>query len=211
MKPFKLVIFDFDGTLGDSLSWFGESINIAAKKFNFRVITEEEKQSLREQDTRKIMAYLGIPWWKVPFIATFMRQLMKKNLSQVKPFPRIDTLIHSLSDQGHTLAIVSSNSLHNVTSILGPELTGKFSIIECGSSVFGKAAKFKKVLRKAGVKKEDVLSVGDEVRDIEAAKALGIKSAAVTWGYAKKNALDNARADYLFDSVDDLITMLSHH
>lgn len=208
MNRYEIIIFDFDGTLGDSLSWFGETINTAAKRFNFRVISEEEKEKLREEETKNIMSYLGISWWKVPFIAAFMRKEMKRQLSKVQLFPGIKELLEALSHQNYQLALVSSNSYSNVASVLGSELMGRFSFIECGSSVFGKPAKFQKILKKARGKRSVILAIGDEVRDIEAAREVGIDCGAVTWGYAKEKALADAKADYFFHSTNDILKLL---
>jgi phosphoglycolate phosphatase-like HAD superfamily hydrolase len=49
-----------------------------------------------------------------------------------------------------------------------------------------------------------VFYIGDETRDIEAAKKAGIKSIAVTWGYNTKAILDNSNPDFLCESTDAL-------
>lgn len=94
---YRLIIFDFDGTLADSFGWFARNINQAAAKYNFRVVTHEEHEKLRLLDTRSILAYLGIPWWKVPFIARYMRSLMARDVSTIKLFIGVDELIQQLA------------------------------------------------------------------------------------------------------------------
>ena len=208
MNKYKLIIFDFDGTLADTITWFSESINLAAEKYNFRKLTGEEMEELRGKETKEILSYLGISWWKIPFIASYMRQLMAEKISSIYLFDRVELLLNQLSDKNYKLAVVSSNSLHNVSQVLGPKNMALIDHIECGASVFGKDSKYKKILAKTKFAPHEVLSLGDETRDIEAARKVRIHSGAVTWGYAKGEVLRNAKANYTFENMDELMEML---
>ncbi len=202
---YKLVIFDFDGTIGNSFLWFQESINKAAKRYKFKEINQTEIEKLRELKTREIMSYLGVPWWKVPFIARYMRKLMTDDLEKITFFDGVPSLMNKFSEEGIYIVILSSNSFQNVVKILGPEITIKINQIECGVSIFGKKNRFKKMIKKFGLSTKDVLAIGDETRDIEAARAAGIRSGAVTWGYATREALEAESPDYIFHSMNDII------
>ena len=74
----------------------------------------------------------------------------------------------------------------------------------CGVSLFGKAAAFRRVLRRAGVRPEDALCVGDELRDLEAAAEAGIPFGAVTWGYPSADALRARTPAVVFERVDEV-------
>ena len=63
--------------------------------------------------------------------------------------------------------------------------------------------------RRAGVKPAQVISIGDEVRDIEAARNAGIACAAVSWGYAAPAALRALAPDHMFDQMDEIVAMLA--
>ncbi len=71
----------------------------------------------------------------------------------------------------------------------------------CGASLFGKAAKFKDVLKRTGIAAADAICIGDEVRDGEAARQAGIDFGAVSWGYASTEALRQTSPALVFDSV----------
>lgn len=208
MKNYKLIIFDFDGTLADSYSWFRDSINKAARKYHFREINAEEMEALRGRKTKEIMQYLGVIWWKVPFIAKYMRSLMTEDLTNISLFTGIDSLIKKLADDGAFIVILSSNSHHNVAGVLGGDNVKRIDHFECGVSIFGKKSKLKKVIRKYKVSSGQVISIGDETRDIEAARALGIHSGAVTWGYATVEALEAESPTYIFNNVEELRQIL---
>jgi len=60
------------------------------------------------------------------------------------------------------------------------------------------------VIRRAGAAPQNVISIGDEVRDIEAARAVGIACGAVSWGYAAPAALQALAPDYMFAQMDEI-------
>ena len=70
---------------------------------------------------------------------------------------------------------------------------------ECGASLFGKAAQFRKVLRAERHRRaRDAICIGDEIRDLDAARAAGIAFGAVTWGYTAPEALIARGTDVVF-------------
>ena len=71
--------------------------------------------------------------------------------------------------------------------------------------MFGKAAKFRRVLRMAGVSPEQALCIGDEIRDLEAARAAGVDFGAVAWGYTNAEALQKRAPDAMFASMGDIL------
>ncbi len=202
---YRLVIFDFDGTLADSADWFISMTNGAADRFRFRRITDEEVAMLRGRSSREVVAYMGVPAWKMPMIARYAHKLVAQHASKIPLFPGVGDLLRGLSEQGIKTALVSSNSEANVRAILGPELAGLVNLYDCGASVFGKTRKFRAVIRRAKVSKAEVISIGDETRDIEAAAKAGIASGAVTWGYARPEILAEHKPTILFGAMGDIL------
>ena len=202
---YRLLIFDFDGTLADSALWFGRVLNGVAKRYGFRQIDVAEMAELRGQPNREIIRRLGVPAWKMPFIAAHFRQLAAEAAPELKLFPDVEVMLRRLSSGGVKIAVVSSNSEATVRAVLGAELAGLISYYGCGASVFGKAPKFRAVIRKAGVEEADVLCVGDEVRDIEAARKAHLATGAVTWGYATPEILRAQRPSAVFETPRDIL------
>src|SRR3954447_11094520 len=66
---YKLVIFDFDGTLADSADWMRRTINQLAERYDFKRIADDEFETLHGRDNRAIVRHLGVPAWKMPLIA----------------------------------------------------------------------------------------------------------------------------------------------
>jgi phosphoglycolate phosphatase len=181
--PYSLVIFDLDGTLADSFPWFRRHVNGVADRFAFRRIADEDVEGLRHADSREILARLEVSRWKLPAIARHMRQLKAQHLADIP--------------------LVSSDSEANARRQLG-ELAALFSQFDCGASIFGKAAKFRRVVRRSALKPDAVIAIGDEVRDIEAARAAGIACGAVRWGFASTEALRARAPDLMFERMEDI-------
>ncbi|MCA3711455.1 MAG: HAD hydrolase-like protein, partial [Phenylobacterium sp.] len=93
---YRLVIFDFDGTLADSADWFISMTNEVARRFRFRQISDDEVAMLRGRSSREVVAYMRVPAWKMPFIARHTRRLVSENTSEIPLFPESPDLIRRL-------------------------------------------------------------------------------------------------------------------
>jgi phosphoglycolate phosphatase len=205
MSKNRLAIFDFDGTIADSMEWALGVMNEVARQYRFREISVEEREILRGRPNREVIAYLGIPAWKLPLIARGVRKIAARDISQIRIFPWVPDIFSSLRSRGTVIAIVSSNSEANIRRVLGDDVASMVQQYAGGASLFGKAAKIKAAIRKCASSAEATTSVGDEVRDIEAAQTAGISSLAVTWGYATAPALEAARPTQLVHSPAELL------
>jgi phosphoglycolate phosphatase len=202
--PYKLAIFDFDGTLADSFAWFMRVVNDAAAVFAFKTIAPDETDLLRGKSAREMVAHVGVPMWKMPLIASYMRRRKAQDLTSIRPFDGATAMLRDVHAAGVTLAVVNSNSEANVRGILGTEPAALISHYECGVSLFGKAARFKNVLRRSGCGRAETIAIGDEIRDIEAARQAGIAFGAVSWGYTLPEALTQERPEQMFRSFEDI-------
>ncbi|PCD02518.1 HAD family hydrolase [Sphingomonas spermidinifaciens] len=207
--PIRLVIFDFDGTLADSGHWFLGIVDHLAQRYRFRTVEAGEVERLRALPTREVIRHLRIPAWKLPFIARYVRTLFALHTHEVQLFDGVSEMLAALEAAEVRLALVTSNAEINARRILGPENAARFAIWECASSLYGKAPRFRRVLKAAGVSPAEAVAIGDETRDIEAARRCGIRSGAVHWGYAHREALDELAPDYGFDSPDAVIRLLA--
>ena len=203
MPTYKLAIFDLDGTLSDSLPWFRRVVNAIADKHRFKRIEDGDVEMLRGKSSREIIGYLEVPMWRMPVIARDFRRMKSEIIHTIPLFAGVDAMLRELSQRGVTLAMVSSDSENNVRHALG-ESAGLISQFACGASLFGKAAKFKTVLKRTGMAAADAICIGDEVRDGEAAQKAGIDFGAVSWGYAKTEALRQASPVLMFERVADI-------
>jgi phosphoglycolate phosphatase len=202
---YKLVIFDFDGTLADSFPWLISVMDELADRFKFKRLDKNQIETLRGYDARKLIKEYRVPFWRIPSIGKHIRNLMSENIHSIRMFEGIPALLQSLAEQGAVLAVLSSNSCQNIHQVLGPENTALISYYECGVAIFGKPAKIRKLLKISGVQPDEAILIGDEIRDLEAARAVPIASGAVSWGYARVEALQAHAPSEFFDSVSEIV------
>ncbi|MDI1266682.1 MAG: HAD hydrolase-like protein [bacterium] len=203
MTRYRLAIFDFDGTLADSMPWFRASFQDMIKRFDLAPVRDDEIEGLRALSAREMMARLNVSMWQLPAIVTDMRKRKLAAAGDTPLFPGIPEMLTGLQTSDVRTAIVSSDSEISVRQVLGStaSLIGHF---DCGASLFGKHWKFRRVARRFGVEPSQAICIGDELRDIEAARAAGMNSAAVAWGYALPSALQAAGPTHLFGSIEEM-------
>jgi phosphoglycolate phosphatase len=204
---YRLAIFDLDGTLADSLPWFLRIANTVADKHGFRRIETHEIESLRGKGSREIVRHFQVPMWRMPLIARDVRRMKAASLDGISLFAGVDGMLESLSAKGVVRAMVSSDSEDNVRRSLGANARA-ISHFACGASLFGKAKKFAKIMRLAGIPPAQTIAIGDEVRDAEAAQKAGIDFGAVSWGYASMEALRRTRPALVFERMEEIAEKL---
>jgi phosphoglycolate phosphatase len=201
---YRLAIFDFDGTLADSLPWLRGVFGDLAREFGFRTPEADELEALRRTPPRDAMALLKVSRWKMPFIAARVRRRMATELHAIRAFAGVDEVLQRLDEAGVRLAVVSSNSRRNVERVLGPPAAARIAHWACGAGLLGKATLFKRVLARSGIPAAQAICVGDEIRDAQAARAAGIAFGAVGWGYHALDALLVEKPAEVFEQVGDL-------
>jgi phosphoglycolate phosphatase len=205
---YRLVIFDFDGTLADSFPFFLQAVNMLADVHGFRKIGRDELDALRGHDARQVLSHVGLPMWKVPRVAAHYRQLMAQHADRIALFEDTSAMLHELAAHGIVLALVTSNSYDNVCHTMGPENSALIAHHECGVSLFGKRSKLRKILDKSGVPAQHALYIGDELRDFDAARAEGLAFGAVGWGYTRFDVLLARQPECAFSKVSDIAEKL---
>ena len=201
---YRLAIFDFDGTLADSFPFFLSVFNTIADRHGFRRIDVEKAVQLRHYDTRRMMDHVGMPAWKLPAASRTFMAMMKESAGAIGLFDGVAGALRHLAAQVLTIAVVSSNSGHNVRTVLGPELSALVARFECGMSVFGKASRIRAVLKRCGAAPDEAIYIGDQGTDAEASHKAGVAFGAVRWGYATIEALRATGCDDEFATPAEL-------
>lgn len=202
---YRLLIFDFDGTLADTFPAFLRAFQEAIPRFGLPAVGPEELARLRGMEAKEIIRFLKLPLWKVPRVGKFVRERMAAE--PLRLFPGMEEILPTLATSGTTLAIVSSNSEANIRTVLGTKLAHLFNTFACGVSLFGKAARFRQVLKRTDLPAAETLTIGDELRDAKAAQAAGIAFGAVAWGYTEVTALQQSAPAAVFHTPADLLAL----
>ncbi|WP_377473988.1 MAG: HAD-IA family hydrolase [Microcoleus anatoxicus] len=204
----KVIIFDFDGTLADTIDVLLSITNRLSAEFGFKSATKEELAQLSTLTPWQLLTYSGISLFKLPLLIRKLKAELRNEIANIQLFAGIKEVLLELKTQGFTLGIITSNSRENVlVSMKNNGLEGVFDFID-SATTFGKHKIIYRWLRRENFNPEQVVYVGDEVRDIEAAKRTGIKVIAVTWGFNSQSALAASSPDFLIEHPAELIPII---
>ncbi|MBU3978627.1 HAD-IA family hydrolase [Patescibacteria group bacterium] len=204
----KIIIFDFDGTLADTIPISINILKNLASKYYHKTIDEKLIKKLRNKSIPEIFKELDISIIKLPFIARKARKELNKEIANLKPIKGISEILNQLKKQKIILGIVSSNSKESIIKFLEVNNLNIFNFIYTNSRIFGKANNLKRLLRRNKWNIENTIYIGDEIRDIEAAKKTGIKIISVAWGVNSLKKLAQYHPDILVKSPQELLTRL---
>lgn len=199
----KALIFDFDGVVVDSLSLQIEAINEVAEKYGYRKIESEEEY--RKRSLKELIDYLGMSWENVEMISSDIDEHASHKYDSVRMFPGVKESLKELSEN-FELIIVSSNSGDVITDVLSRcGLEDFFDQVSAANGLFEKSKVLKDIAEERGT--DDLVFVGDEVRDVKAAKEAGIKTVCVSWGFDSAQRLLKEDPDYLLESTEELTSL----
>ena len=206
----KLILFDFDGTIADTFPYIIILYNKFGSAYGFGTISENELERLKGKTIPELMKEFNVSLFRLPFLIGKVRRELYSQIDKVKPFPRIKKVIETLKKRDLTLGVVSSNSKENIERFFKKNTMRGFDFIHCERNIFGKDKVFENIIRKYGFPKEDVIYIGDEVRDIEACRKAGIDVISVTWGFNKKELLKKENPTLIADTPEKLLCLLTN-
>lgn len=201
------IIFDLDGTLADSMDVAIDIIN--DMHIVDRPVTRDDYERTKNLTIPAIFKEFGVPLWRAPQLVVRARSEITKRIHEIPLFDGMNDAINSLAIH-HSLYVMSSNSLGNVRKFLEQHnIRRSFDQIYGGAGVFGKTKALNRVVRQHKLDKQCTYYIGDEVRDIVAAKKAGLKSVAVTWGFNGEEILTAQKPDYIVRTPDELMAIFA--
>jgi phosphoglycolate phosphatase len=207
-QPSTVIIFDFDGTLADSMEDLIAEYNRLAPRFRVQPLAREDLAHLRTLGPHAALKAQGVSLWKLPLLVHAMRSALRGHVAGLEPFPGIAPALRELSALGARLAILSTNSTENINGFLARHDLSVFEHVAGGSSMFGKARALQRLISKHRFDPSQTWYVGDEVRDIAAASAAGVRSASVGWGYGARSTLVAHKPDRFVEQPGQLPELL---
>lgn len=204
----KQIIFDLDGTLVDSLDIFIKIGNEMAHRYGYQPITQEKIKELLKLPMRKRIESLKIPVFKIPRIGVEILNAFNSYAAEIKPIEGIAEMLHTLHGKGYGLNIVSSNSVHNIETFLKVNHLELFDNIQSSKGLFGKHVTIGRLITKLGAAKEDVIYIGDEQRDVEASRKIGIRVISVLWGFDSKELLEKVEPHFYAEKPGDIVEII---
>jgi phosphoglycolate phosphatase len=207
-KDPKLLLFDFDGTIADTLRNGLEILNEMAAEFGYRPLLGDDVEVARNMTTRQLIRYLGISTTRLPMISLRGVKLLHSRIHQIHPIPGIPELLYQLRDEKIPMGILTSNSEENVCAFLQRHHLEVFSFIRSSSRLFGKAHEIRAILRNNKLSAKEVIFIGDETRDVEAAHRTKVPIVAVGWGYNSRKVLEAQKPQATIEHPKELLKLL---
>ena len=219
----KLLMFDLDGTLVDSVGglamaldrtlvsfdrqpvgseaasqWVGNGVEMLVRRA-LAVGNDAEAQALTDEFVQ-------------PILQQFSEFYVVHNLDNSALFPGVIEALTRLAAGGYEMAVVTNKGERFTPAMLASfELDGFFSQVICGDTLPEKKpdpAQLIYCMEQAGVTADQSLMVGDSINDILAAKAAAVRSVAVPYGYNHGEDIRNSAPDILVNNLVDLADLL---
>lgn len=210
----KLVIFDLDGTILNTISDLGTAANYALSKNGFpthslasypffvgngvkKLIERTLPEDARKEETVDML------------LADFKSYYNDHLAVFTKPYDGIVELMHNLKERGIKMAVASNKYQLAVDAIVSTY----FSDIDFVSSEGQKDSVPIKpdpsivfaILEKAGISKQETLYVGDSGVDMETARRACVDSVGVTWGFRQEKELKDSFATFIVDKPSKIL------
>jgi phosphoglycolate phosphatase len=212
---FDAVLFDLDGTLTDPRIAITSSIAYAMRDVGAQHPPPEEllwcigppiRQNLRKllatDDTHLIERAVD----------AYLRRYEIKGVSETTMYPGVDAMLQRIRDSGASVYLATTKFVEHADAVLKA-----FSLRQYFDGVFGarrdgslgdKRDLLRHIIEEIGIDPARSVMIGDREHDIIGAKANGISTIGVTYGYGSREELMNAGADALCDSPDDILAMI---
>lgn len=202
----SLFLFDFDGVLADSLDLYADAVARCFERIGTPIVKgKEDYLTLFDGNFYESMAARGVDL--VAFAQAAKEILPAIDYDAMKPFSGLIPILAALQ-KDHILAVVSSNGSRTIRKMLvrfgfDPYFREIFGF----DFLFSKKEKIDHALEKYGIPREKAFYIGDTAGDILEARAAGIRSVAVTWGWHDRERLLAVHPDFLIDIPEGLLTI----
>lgn len=193
MTKKKVMVFDFDGTLVKS-EWY---VRYVSRDY----LSKENLKIFNREGFPGLLAQKKISMFRLLNLLRKGRNEWIKYLDKFEVVEELKDVLLEMKKKGWILGLLTSNKMRNVKAVFEKYNWDFFDFYYSGLDIFGKDKVILKMLKDKGFDKEEVIYVGDEIRDVEACNKIGIKMIGVTWGYNSKKSLK--KADYLVDTPTD--------
>jgi len=215
MKKIKFIIFDFDGTIADTLPYSFQRFLEIAKALQLNDLSERQIiKEIRSKSYQELLkGSFKKAWLKLPYVVNMIKNMqieLEKEMENIKFFTGVKKFLFDLKKKGYNLAIISSNRIENINKFIKFNKIDIFDFVHGKTDLFGKEGYLKKFLKDFKLDKSEVIYIGDEIRDVEACKKAGIKMIGVSWGLHTVEALKKAGVDYLVKKPEEILSIVKN-
>lgn len=200
-----VILFDFDGTIADTHQMLIAILNNLSGEFGYEPLSEAVVQEFRGLSSQEIIRASKVSAFKIPFLIRRVKEEVQASMATVSPIVGIIESLENLTKKGYALGILTSNFEENVQIFLTHhQINDLFNWLDAGMTIFGKHRMLRRFQEKHNIEPERLIYVGDETRDIDAAKKSGVLVVSVTWGFNTREILEIHSPDALIDQPAQL-------
>jgi len=202
------VIFDFDGTLADTMGIGMEIYNKhLAGKFGLPKNIKEIANEAKHQSTSTVIKQ-HLNWWNTPIIGFLWEKYSFDYIPNSKLFTGIPELVIELKKRGFRVGILSSNMRRNIHKCLQNNHLDIFDFIQTNSPLSSKNKALNKIFSKGLANKNQSIYIGDEIKDIRSCKEVDLPIISVDWGFNHTDSLLDEKPDFFVKNVAELQKLL---
>ncbi len=200
----KTIIFDFDGTVADTMQIFINIFNKVSRNYALPTINSQDVEKLKNLSALEVIKLYKLSPVKLLKLTIYLQSELRKHIEEISIFLGISDLFDKLKSKNIQIGIVTSNTKENVEKFLQKNNI-VVDFVDGERDIFGKGKKLIKLIKRLKLNKDETIYVGDEVRDVDAAREAGIKIASVTWGMNSEERLKKANPDWIISSPTQLM------
>ncbi len=210
----KFILFDFDGTLYDTVEGITKSAQYALEKLGVRAELDELRCFAGPPLVDIFMEKFGFSYEKA-FEARglFQERYRPVGVYESRAFPGMTEFLERLRERGLVMAVATSKPLPLAEELLARSGIRPFFSVVIGSGMDGnnntKREIVERVVALLGAEKDDCVLIGDTKYDVEGAHAAGVRCIGVRYGYAAPGELELAGADAIAGDLAELEKMLT--
>ena len=210
----KLLIFDLDGTLADTLISIRDSVNMALEKHQLPLRTYDEVMwaignGAHELMRRSVPAELSTDQAFIDRIYEDYTEAYNKTFANINGcYPFVSEVLHTLKERGYTLAVLSNKPdfyTKRIVETLFSDGTVSFAAGQTSLPRKPDPTVPLMIAERFGVSPQECAFIGDSDVDVMTAKNSGMTAVACSWGYRPKEALQDA--DYIIDDARELLSI----
>jgi phosphoglycolate phosphatase len=180
-RAYKLILFDLDGTLAESLTVGLEVMNGLRLLFGYGKLDAADPRLRTVHGMAFLRDILGLSLVKMIAWVPLFKFLVVRRADEIGVYPGWNETLKKLKRR-YPLGIVTSSPEHYARTVLKNGGFHDFVVLKTGVRYHRKDAAIAQIMAERGLEAGDILYIGDELRDLEACRAVKVHFAAVSWG-----------------------------